>query len=105
MKPYPTLSALAGIFRVLGLLGIAFALISFVLVLLNSTGPNLLGAIAQTVSALFGSLILLGLADLFAATLEIVTNLRQQKESLARLEIKTNLLAPRDSETTLKQQT
>lgn len=94
MKSYPLLSALSGIFRVLGILGIVASVLLFVFEVLNGPASNFGGALAQTLSALFGSLVLLGLSELFAAVLEIVANLRSQKEAVARIEIKVNNLNP-----------
>lgn len=89
MQPYRMLAILASVFRLCGIFGIIGSLILFLLTL-----PVLgtVSAVLQVLATLFSALVVLGLGELLAATLEIVTQLRAQKETLARLEVKVNNL-------------
>lgn len=93
MPKYKILNALSGIFLVLGVLGIIGTITSCVLAFNTARSADVIEVATQFLGMLFASLVLLGLAEIATAILELVQNSREQKEMVARIEIKLNNLS------------
>lgn len=68
------------------------ALVLLIAAFATPSYPNLFASIVQSVGLAFGSLVLIGLHDAIQIGIELVTNARIEKETLARMEIKINQL-------------